>query len=694
MTRERADSGGAAAVVVLAGLALATIGLVVWLALAGSDDRVIEPGPRSRTSNAASIDGDRAPANPGSDGTPTRATTAIQGRDAAGLDPELANADAPQGVSGRLLRPDGTPAARAHVELVASTLTDGSTVAATTTAPDGTFALGVDRPGQPVRLAARCQDLPPLRAGPFRPRPATWLHTGDLRFPVAIAVHGRVIDRATGTAIAGAEVAMTDHEPLRATGTASPARTTTVTDATGAFRFEAARSGAEHDFTATAPGYARATLGPHRMPAAGTAAITFELERGAELRGIVADPTGRPVGGVELELTPVAEAGSASPGTATAVTVTSGRDGTFAVDTLRPGSYRVAASGGGYRTTASTTARTGPGLLRVRVVPEPWLRLRVLGADGQPLRRFRLELRNVTGSTLRHSLRLAGSGPRTIGPADHGSDGWAALRGVPAGRFRCAIMAPDHAPTVTEPFAVVPGGTAAAAELTVRLDRGGSIAGTVVDAAGRPIPAAVVRAVPADLAPAESAPGEPEPRESAPGEAGPAPRFGPEPRTLTNAAGRFRLDLLPLHDYVLIVRHPDHSEARTTASLGAARPSRDLGDVLLPRGAAVAGRITVDGKPGGRARVVLTGRRDSGRSGEPEGAAEARPAVATAFSGPDGRYEFPRRLPPGEYRIHVQRLNGSSNPDRALFDIRESQRPITIPPTRERMTFDFQLPAR
>ena len=135
--------------------------------------------------------------------------------------PGEAHSDAPQGVRGKVLKPNGEPAAAQEVYLMEAATTDPlkvfiaqrtgqkfSPASKGLTAQDGSFALGVTTPGQAFDLRVVSPDYPELQFGGIRVRDSEWFDAGTLTLKMGVVVQGHVTMEGQGTAIAGATVYM------------------------------------------------------------------------------------------------------------------------------------------------------------------------------------------------------------------------------------------------------------------------------------------------------------------------------------------------------------------------------------------------------------------------------------------------------------------------------------------------------
>lgn len=262
------------------------------------------------------------------------------------------------------------------------------------------------------------------------------------------------------------------------------------------------------------------------------------------------------------------------------------------------------------------------------LVPDGAIRIRILDPGGAPVQHATVTLLRVVADPQRGLLRFdvvpdCLQQERLV-PA-HFADGYAVRDGLPDGTFVLRVSAPPFAPTLSPPFRL-PGEPAP--EVVVRLCRGGSLLGRVLDEGGRPIADADVATGTAhDLV------------------VWFALRYLPartdlitRTSTRTDAAGRFRLSGLAHADYRLQVTHPDFCGACLEASVLADDPL-ELDDVRLQAGAVVAGRASLAGRPLAGALVAVPGAGPGG-------------ATLRAITDAEGRYRLPR-VPRGRWTLRV-----------------------------------------
>lgn len=121
----------------------------------------------------------------------------------------------------------------------------------------------------------------------------------------------------------------------------------------------------------------------------------------------------------------------------------------------------------------------------------------------------------------------------------------------------------------------------------------------------------------------------------------------------TGADGRFAVRFVPPppYQFMLDLQHPALSPVRGRWSAIAPGTTKDLGDVVLPRGVLVTGRVVdVDGVAPGRVEVILDGYDRADRSREGMRAADSERSRTAA----DGSFRMRRLLAPGTWNLAVE----------------------------------------
>ncbi|MCP3137551.1 carboxypeptidase regulatory-like domain-containing protein [Pyxidicoccus xibeiensis] len=184
-----------------------------------------------------------------------------------------------------------------------------------------------------------------------------------------------------------------------------------------------------------------------------TLKLEAELKPGAPLTGDVVDGQGAPVAGATLVVVPRA----AEP-------VQSDARGHFEFRSLRPErSYRLEAKHTGYDQVERAEGKAGGPPVRVVLKRRDVFRGRVMGDDGSPVRRFRVDEHEVNNPDGRFELPLPTAGERVI----------------------AAVDAPGYEPMMVDRPASPDLGD-------LVLEKLPSISGLVRDASGGPVPDAVV----------------------------------------------------------------------------------------------------------------------------------------------------------------------------------------------------------
>ena len=325
----------------------------------------------------------------------------------------------------------------------------------------------------------------------------------------------------------------------------------------------------------------------------------------AQIQGQVRDLiTGQGVPGVTVAFVPV--------GTSTEIAAESDAQGQYELG-LAPGRYRVRAVGEDVvaldaaaiaepNEPSDSVARTLGGddaaTREIAVAP----RSRVQGFDVYVVRLARVHGRVVDGSgqplgevLVRHRTSLLdraidSSHTAPTGEATTAVDGAFSIL-VPPGEVTLLASAPGHTPSSTRIHWVAPGAELRGVEIV--MDEGAELAGRVVDAAGRPVPGAQVRARSDDADTAE-----------------------PALSATADQAGAFRLNALPPGQLVLQAEAAGHAPSAsvvvTLSEPGAARqdvvlrlaaPATLHGRVVDERGAAIAGAVVRALRP--MSQVVL-----------------------------------------------------------------------------------------
>lgn len=606
-------------------------------------------------------------------------------------------ADAPQGVRGRVVQPDGRPAQGVSVMLVQNMATDAASLflmnkitkavtplAISKTAEDGSFALGVRQPGKACDLRIVPDDYPEKNLSQLRVREEDWYDAGDIRLDVGAIVQGRVIEEGTQLGIAGATVFLANSHQAHAM-LATPGRErgiAALTDNTGYFRFTCAPAQGLINLSVEAVGYASSPVLNQPLKPQVPNEFTLQVVRGEPIAGVVVDPDGKPIVGATVNATGLS---TKTPQNATAVT---GDDGTFSFPSLRVGPYTVQTSMNGFLDAREPMVMTGDTNVKLVLGTRAFLKLRVLAANGSPVKAYRVSLTRYFPNNPAGVGKVLDFPDRSVNPSDYPSEykgEWAVVRGLPPGDFRLMVEDKAHAKTLSPPFSIAEGG--ATPEVVVELTLGGVIVGTVVDDRGQPVVDAVVTT---DM------------------NGGPAADLGflemfrsmmPEKhtkaQTRTDGQGRFRFTKLAFSDYMVRVAHPDYCEgAALNIKLETPGQTVDTGVVQLAKGAIVEGITTIAGTPSGQVQVsISTPFTDQMNQKDANGKPLQAMFHAKVISNGDGQYRMLKRVPPGTYKISASR-QGADNPFNTMIDMKETEQQLVVSPGQDRIPLNFNLNRR
>jgi uncharacterized GH25 family protein len=602
-----------------------------------------------------------------------------------------ANADAPQGVRGRVVHPGGAPAPESDVYLLKSSTSDPLSlylahrrgqktepVAHVRTDAEGRFAIGIQKAGESFDLRVVSEEHPEIQHKSIKVRSEDWYDTGDLEFTVGSIVQGRVLDETGKFGIGDARVYLTipgmTHQMLPTPGRERGIMT--VTDNSGFFRYANAPRDGVINLGAESTDYAFQELQNQQIKSGAPNDFTIELSRGQPISGVVVDQQGKPIVGAAV----LASAQSAKmPQTGQ---TTTGTDGKFTLPILRAGPYQLAVSAANYEDALEKPVFAGAEDVRIVLEQRGRAKLRVFSAKGQPIKNYTVGLKRYFANNPGSIGKVQEFRDVRVTPGDYEGD-YAIIRNVPAGEFVFQIMENDHAKTLTSNFSMAADKEPPVVEVTLTL--GGMITGRVVDDAGAPVAGATVvtdmnGGVAIDTGFFEM-----------------FRNFLPDKHTTrsekTAADGTFKLSRLAFADYMIRVSHPDFCEG-SSLDIGVANEGeeRDVGDIQLRKGALVEGLCRVGGRGTGQVKVMIgppTGYK-------PEIDAQGKPIggmmfTATAISDGEGLYRFTKRVPPGNYKIHAFKEAGNDDVFGRFKQMKETERPLVIAPGQDVVTQQFDI---
>jgi protocatechuate 3,4-dioxygenase beta subunit len=435
---------------------------------------------------------------------------------------------------------------------------------------EGRFAfLGIE-PGT-YRLFARHPDFAPAASE------VTVLKERDAEIELVLGAGARLTGRLTNEAdepIRGkVSLRSLDGGPV---GALLARRLTAESDDEGRFALDAVPSG-EHALRAESQGYGAKTVdisvaGRSREEDLGE----IVLERGLAIEGRVLGADGVAVPEARV-LGFKTSGGMMSWATEEASEATSDAEGRFVIAGLLEGVYNIFATAPGFGRAEPIPAEAGARNVTLTLKPAGTIRGTVVDSEGRPVTSFRAVARSPES--------------RGWGGQSQMDDeaGIFVLTSVAEGEYVVEILAPDFVSEAVSGVRVTGGSITDVG--TIRLRRGGRLAGTVVDATGAPVPGATVQA-----------------RQS-----GQRFRFFDAGSTSTDRSGGFTIGGLPDGKVDVVATHPSYAEGRVEGiQIDSKRAAPAEVQLILKRGGALEGHVRSRDGTGiaGRAiRVVPVGER-------------------------------------------------------------------------------------
>ncbi|MCK5941338.1 MAG: carboxypeptidase regulatory-like domain-containing protein [Planctomycetes bacterium] len=660
----------------------------------GGDQQSSQPAeqdPQPNDPKPKAVTGDAAGGNTRTEVSRTDVTTS-----------GLSHADAPQGVKGRILLPDGRPAVGVKVMLLENAMNNpidmflknktgqaSPPIASAETVEDGSFALGVRKAGQKVDLRVVTEEFPEVSKSPISVRADDWIDAGDLKLEIGLTVQGRVLDATTRAAVPNATVYMSSSARSHAM-VATPGRehgVAAVTDGNGFFRFTSGPRLGTINLKAEAEGFATVSLLNQQISADKPNDFSLEIERGRTITGVVVDAQGQRVSGAKVM------AYGLSAKTPQNETIYTDTQGEFEFPPLRSGPYRLTASARNFADAEMPVALTDEDVKLV-LQRRATVKLKVLTSKQRPVKVYRLALKRAFPQNPDAIGNVMDWPERNISPRDYVGD-WAMISNLPAGDFRFQITERNHAKSLS-PMFHVDKGEDGNLEVIAVLTEGAAITGTVIDGTGKPVAGATVTSdMNAGLA------------------AGTGffeifqnmiPKKHTTKQVKTDSQGRFRIPQLSFADYMIRVSHPSYCEG-TAINIKLTQEGQvvDAGVIELQMGTRVEGITTVNGVPTGQVKVVISMPTPAGPQGQLQPGAQMteeqqREAAKRLFSthvlsDGNGNYSMLKRVPPGTYKITAAR-HSAENPFGALLDMKESEQQLVIAPGQDKVVVNFNLSNR
>jgi protocatechuate 3,4-dioxygenase beta subunit len=425
-------------------------------------------------------------------------------------------------------------------------------------------------------------------------------------------------------------------------------RITTVTRADGSYRIDNIPPGQNRTLICRAPGFGTmsATLefkGQVERPIA----QNFRMRPGLTISGRVIEQGGAPIPSASIDALFFGQ-GESARGNGKSV-----EGGRFEVADLAAGSYMLIATAEGFSDWRQNGIEAGTSNIEITLRRQGAISGRVLADDtGSPLRTFECSLRMSVGNqtplgrTIKtQSFRDAEGGAFT-------------LVGVETGTYVVQATALGYAPTLSDPIEVVDGRPTG--DVLVRMTKGGSLVGRVVDPNGKPVKDARVSTQDNNFVE----------NELMAMLGGFVPRNTTHATALTDSNGSYELALLSPGIYQVRIDHASYTKQVMNDLRVTEGSPVEVAPVRLTKGAVVRGRVYgSDGAPLQGAKVELRGPNPETRV----------PYADSTTTDNEGRYVI-TRVPSGSFTLHASNslVANSADPFQAIIDMKRSETRIVV----------------
>ena len=391
--------------------------------------------------------------------------------------------DFDNGLVGRVQNRAGAPVAGAKVTLAFQSAeliyeleeTDREPVRATVTNAQGEFEMANIEPSDYYTLYIAHADYCPGKSAGVRVGIEGITEEPPIVMKDGSSLSGYVRDTG-GAPISGAELAL---DVNMFSQTPNPMRQTAVSDAAGFYSFNHVDRGMQ-TLIATADGFGTQAHGGMTFNGRDPIVKDIEMDIAAIIGGTVTDAaTGDPVEGAQLLALNYSNSNRSSRDF-----VKSDSDGKFSLSKLSEGDYTLMVNAYGYNNDRVLRVQTGELNLSIKLQSKAEVRGNVVARDtGAIVESGTLQLRAVhKGTELTSAIDVTGEF----------ENGGFVLRNVPAGEYviEASAIPLGYAPTYSAPFTVIDGENLTG--ITVRINRGATIVGRVVDEAGTGVKGAIV----------------------------------------------------------------------------------------------------------------------------------------------------------------------------------------------------------
>jgi len=458
--------------------------------------------------------------------------------------------------------------------------------------------------------------------------------------------------------IAGAKLVL---EGLDASvqGSRAPDRLEAVSDASGNYVIKNIPRGPGRNLNITASGFGRLVVSQGlNFPDLTTRTRNFTLKVAETISGRTVGP-----GNLALAKAKVMAVKANNPQETGRGDTESDDNGEFRFDSLEPGEYSVYATLKGWKFQPQNRIRSNTANLVLEGTRMASVCGQIVdGAGGAPITQFTMQLR-LYGDASSPTQPIPETKVSTLD-----ANGNFCFEGVENGNYVVEAWSAGYAPTRSQNFTV--SNDRNVEHVAVRLTRGGSISGRLVDPDKRPIPKAVVRTKPPDWTDDEFSKAIEDSY----------PFNGTLIETRTGGDGSFVLKNLAPDQYQIFVEGASFPTWWKLDIAVAEDADTNLGDLTMPRGGTLVGTVfDSTGKGVGGAGVMVY-------ASEDELAHEYH-----AKTGPDGKFTL-RHVAHGRYLVSpTPPASANSNPLEEVRVGRDAERQIVIVDDQE-TKIDLTLP--
>ena len=579
-----------------------------------------------------------------------------------------------QGVKGRVIDPAGGPVPNARVYLmpgqsanilellrVSQSGVIYPPVARGECDAQGVFALGIEQVDASRSFEVRVvtDKYVDFQLGGLHIQPNDWYDAGVLKLDAGLQLSGVVtVAGSNGLPVPGAEISvkLTGNPITSAAPTPGRERGLVVkADQNGRYRIDNAPSGIV-TLSAVASNFARLERPGTNLDKGTQNVVNFELQEGKIIDGTVFDPQHTPIAGAKVTAMAIS---SKTPINEEART---GHDGRFEIIGLVDGPYQINVLAPGFVNGNPGPVEAGTRGLEITLEKQGSVRVQVYGKNNRLLSTYL-----VTVKIAYQNSDLYGNTEVPQKQIRSPKDGIGVVEGLnppqAPNQYLLQIDADGHAKAFSEQFTIVPGTEPPL--IVVHMNEGGVLEGTVTSTDGRPLPGVTVTTMPNNL-------------DENPFTAmfqGVIPYNITRTTISTNAEGKFRLPLLNEGKYQLKLQHASHFDMFVKDNEVHTGQTTIVPNLRMGRGCTVTGTVRVDGQAAGQVKVTISTLQDPTKVG-------VSPFSSEAITDNDGRFGFPKRVPPGRYTVMAARQT-LGNPILQMGDFNKSKQEIEIGPGQE-----------